>query len=138
MKYFKKIQNSHRRCSVRNGVLRNFAKFTGKHLCQSLYFNKVACNFIKIETLAQVFSCEFCDIFKNAFFTEHLQANASKNKTFEESSKSRGVFTTRVSIYDGAFQWIYLTACYFCSKSSIIDVRLGYIKASEVFKMMLS
>ena len=23
-------------------VLRNFAKFTGKHLCQSLYFNKVA------------------------------------------------------------------------------------------------
>ena len=24
------------------GVLRNFAKFTGKHLCQSLFFNKVA------------------------------------------------------------------------------------------------
>ena len=30
------------RCSVRKGVLRNFAKFTGKHLCQSLFFNKVA------------------------------------------------------------------------------------------------
>ena len=26
----------------KNGVLRNFAKFTGKHLCQSLFFNKVA------------------------------------------------------------------------------------------------
>ena len=24
------------------GVLRNFAKFTGKHLCQSLFFDKVA------------------------------------------------------------------------------------------------
>ena len=24
------------------GVLRNFAKFTGKHPCQSLFFNKVA------------------------------------------------------------------------------------------------
>ena len=24
------------------GFLRNFAKFTGKHLCQSLFFNKVA------------------------------------------------------------------------------------------------
>ena len=24
------------------GVLRNFVKFTGKHLCQSLFFNKVA------------------------------------------------------------------------------------------------
>ena len=31
----------HRKCSVRKGVLRNFAKPTGKHLCQSPYFNKV-------------------------------------------------------------------------------------------------
>ena len=35
------VRTSHRRCSVRNGVLRNFAKFTGKHLCQSLLLNKV-------------------------------------------------------------------------------------------------
>ena len=26
----------------KRGVLRNFAKFTGKHLCQRLFFNKVA------------------------------------------------------------------------------------------------
>ena len=26
----------------KKGVLENFAKFTGKHLCQSLFFNKVA------------------------------------------------------------------------------------------------
>ena len=26
----------------KKGVLGNFAKFTGKHLCQRLYFNKVA------------------------------------------------------------------------------------------------
>ena len=31
-----------------------------------------ACNFIKKGTLAQVFSCEFCEISKNTFFTEHL------------------------------------------------------------------
>ena len=36
-----------------------------------------ACNFLKIETLAQVFSCEFCVISKNTFFTEHLRATAS-------------------------------------------------------------
>ena len=29
-------------CSMEEGVLKNFAKFTGKHLCQSLFFNKVA------------------------------------------------------------------------------------------------
>ena len=28
--------------SCRKGVLRNFTKFTGKHLCQNLFFNKVA------------------------------------------------------------------------------------------------
>ena len=27
---------------MKKGVLRNFTKFTGKHLCQSLLFNKVA------------------------------------------------------------------------------------------------
>ena len=34
-------RNSHQRCSVRKGVLRIFTKFRGKHLCQSLFFNKV-------------------------------------------------------------------------------------------------
>ena len=35
-------RSSHRRRSVRKGVLRNFVKFIGKHLCQSLFLNKVA------------------------------------------------------------------------------------------------
>ena len=30
------------RCSVKKSVFRNFAKCTGKHLCQCLFFNKVA------------------------------------------------------------------------------------------------
>ena len=36
-----------------------------------------ACNVIKKETLAQVFSCEFCEISKNTFFAEHLWTTAS-------------------------------------------------------------
>ena len=35
-------RSSHRGCSVKKGVFRNFAKFTGKHLCQSFFFDKVA------------------------------------------------------------------------------------------------
>ena len=66
----KKFRRSHRRCSVRRDVLRNFAKFTGKYLCQSLS-QVEGCNFIKKETLAQVLSCEFCKISTNTFFTEH-------------------------------------------------------------------
>ena len=40
------VRNIHRssqmRCSIIKCVLRNFAKFTEKHLCQSLFFNKAA------------------------------------------------------------------------------------------------
>ena len=39
---FPSFSSSHWRCSVRKGVLRNSAKFTGKHLWQSLFFSKVA------------------------------------------------------------------------------------------------
>ena len=37
-----KIRSSHRKCSGKKCVLRNFAKFTGKDLCQSLFCDKVA------------------------------------------------------------------------------------------------
>ena len=68
----------HRRCSKKKGVLKNFSKFKGKHLCQSLVFNKVeACNFIKKETMAQVFFCEFCKNFKNTFFSKNTAVSAS-------------------------------------------------------------
>ena len=49
-------RSSQRRCSLKKGVLKNFAKFTGKHLCQSQFFNEVAgvgCNLIKKYNLGQ-------------------------------------------------------------------------------------
>ena len=71
---------SHRRCSLKNRVLKYLTKCTGKHLCQSLRMIKLqtsACIFIKKETLAQVFSFEFCKNFKNISFTKYLWATAS-------------------------------------------------------------
>ena len=56
----------------KKGVLRNLTKFTGKHLCQRLFFNKVE-GFIKKQTLAQVLCRGFCQISKKPFYTEHLQ-----------------------------------------------------------------
>ena len=44
---------------MKKGVLKNFTKFTEKHLRQSLYSN-----------LPQ--TSEFCEIFKNSFFREYL------------------------------------------------------------------
>ena len=59
-----------------------------------------ACNFIKKETLAQVFSSEFYEIskkfsgeffefFKNTFFTEHLLKTASGH-LFSKLAKEEG------------------------------------------------
>ena len=76
------------RCSVKKGVLRNFKKFAGKRLCKNLIFNKVArirpANFSKKDTLAQVFSCEFCEISKNTFSVEHLWVTASIHTTLNQ------------------------------------------------------
>ena len=59
------------------GALRNFTKFTGKPLCQSLFLKKVAGLLIKKETLTQVFFSEFFEISGNIFFLEHLWTTAS-------------------------------------------------------------
>ena len=87
------IKNGSGRLEVfcEKGVLRNFAKFTGNTCARVSFLIKLqaapatllkkglwhrcfpVCNFIKKETLAQVFSCEFCEISKNTFFIEHLR-----------------------------------------------------------------
>ena len=55
-------RNSHQTCSLKKVVLKNFARFIGKDLVG--VFNKVV--------PTQVFSCEYCKIFKNTYFEEHL------------------------------------------------------------------
>ena len=55
------------------------------------------CNFIKKETLAQVFPCEFCKIFKNAYFyrTPLMAASDSSIKLQFSSQefKFKAIFT---------------------------------------------
>ena len=36
------LRSSHPKVFCKRGILRNFTKFFGKHLCQGLFFNKVA------------------------------------------------------------------------------------------------
>ena len=38
---YSKARSSHQRCSIKKVVLRYFVKFTGKHLCQSLFLKKL-------------------------------------------------------------------------------------------------
>ena len=59
-----------------------------RNTCARVYFliklHASGCNFIKQGALALVFSCKFCEIFRNTFFTEHLRATASGTLTYLE------------------------------------------------------
>ena len=66
---------------VRKGVLRNFAKFTGKHLCQRLYFNKGAglrpALLLKKSPWLRCFPVNFAKFLRTPFFIEHIFVIAS-------------------------------------------------------------
>ena len=69
--------SSHLKCSVRKGVLRSFAKFTGKHLCQTLYFDKVAgltpATLLKKRLWHRCLPVNIAAFLRTPFFTEHLR-----------------------------------------------------------------
>ena len=56
----------------KKGVLRNFSKFTGKHLCLSLFFNKLAGLRLKKRLWHTCFPVNFEKFLRTSFFTEHL------------------------------------------------------------------
>ena len=70
-------RNSHRRCSIEKSALKNFIKFTRKHLCQSFLFNKVA------------------GLRSYTFLTEHLRATTFK---FGINSSKYSIQYTRRSV----------------------------------------
>ena len=83
-------------CALKLNCL--FTRMAGRKYSESRSSHQVfleisrpeGCNFIKKEIPAQVFSCEFCEISKNTFFTEHLWTTASVNflSTFQVLLKS--------------------------------------------------
>ena len=59
------------------GVLRNFAKFTGKHVYQSLFFNKVAslrpATLLEKRLWYKCFPVHFAKVLRTPSLTEHLR-----------------------------------------------------------------
>ena len=64
---------------MQKGVLRNFTKFTGKQLCQSLFFNKVAGLSTATLLKKRLQRCLFCEISENTFSTEYHCAPSFAN-----------------------------------------------------------
>ena len=71
-----RVGSSHHRCAVKIGVLRNSTKFTRKHLCQSLFFNKVSglrpATLFKKWLYHRCFPVNFVKFLRTHFYIEHL------------------------------------------------------------------
>ena len=61
----------------KKGVLRNFPKFTGKHLCQSLFLNKVPglkpSTLLKKRLWHRCFPVNFAKFLRTPFLTDHFR-----------------------------------------------------------------
>ena len=73
----RKSRISHQRCSKEKAVFNS--RNSQKNTCFGVF---LIINFIKKETLTQVFSGEFCEFFRNTFFTKHLRANVFESQNF--------------------------------------------------------
>ena len=71
------LASSHPEVFCKKGVLRNFVKFTGKHLCQGLLFNKVvglrAATLLKKRLWHRCFPVNFVKLLRTPLSTEHLR-----------------------------------------------------------------
>ena len=99
----------------KEGVLRNFTKFTRKRLCQSLLFwHKNSHN---LET--QEFSCEFCKISKNTFLLL-----LKTWKVFIQKPPSKGFFKKGVTRNFVEFTRKHFPESPFFIKLNSVDLQL--------------
>ena len=72
----KMFRSSRPKVFCKKGAIRNFTKFSGKHLCQGLIFNEVAG--LRLATLSKMrfwhrcFPVNFVEFLRTLFFIEHL------------------------------------------------------------------
>ena len=127
-----KVRSSHRWCSMKKLFL-NIPQNSQESNCAR----------VKKETLAQVFSCEFCEIFKNTFFIEHLRTTASKKLNFElKPLKQHNIILRIYTLSLMYFQEIYVFLFCFKSKfksfpSLIIIGELCKSDMQRAFKLIL-
>ena len=74
-RHYKKKKQKQPPCVLCKKAFLEISQMSQENTCARVSF---LINFIKKETLAQVFSCEIFEISKNTFFTEYLRPTASE------------------------------------------------------------
>ena len=109
----------------KKSVLKNFANFTGKHLCWSLFLINLQDLDLQLywkETLTQVFSSEISEIFKYTYFKEHLRVNVFTNIKME-----------RINCFNNIFHWIF---CTHSSDNNCLNLKVLLLR--KIFCLKLS
>ena len=88
--------SSHQRYSIKIGVLKNFVKFTGKHLCQSLFFNKLAdlrpITLLKKRIWHRCFPVDFTKFLRTPIFIFYRTALVAAAGIFGWNYKKRSTY----------------------------------------------
>ena len=107
------IQNQSPGCSMKKGVLKNFTKFTGKHLCQSLFFNKVAglrpATLLKRDSGADVFLWILGNFIEHLWMTAYVYSKwviNLENFSFNSSHKVQWYITKNIIITIFTNAWV--------------------------------
>ena len=94
----------------KKGVLRNFTRFTGQRLCQSLYFNNVAslrlATLLKKRLWYRCFPVNLVKFLRTPFYIEHLWTAASAffRKLTSTKTGSYGSISIEISFEDIFFR----------------------------------
>ena len=90
------------RCSVKKGFL-EISQNAEENTCLRLR----PAALLKKETLTQLFSCEFCGISENTFFTEHLWATAFRLQQISQICSSVYIVDSVQVFVSGILENIY-------------------------------
>ena len=86
-------RSSHQRCSARKGVLRNFSKFTRKHLWQVLFYKEVAgpqpATLLKMRLCHRCFPINFAKFLRTPFHRTPLNDCSSTIQHFLAENTSK-------------------------------------------------
>ena len=97
------LRSSHPKVFYEKGVLK-ISQYSEGNTCATISLLiqlKVSGNFIKKEALAQVFSYEFCEIFKNTFFIDYQRWLLFETFSF-------GLFSVITKIFVADFEHVFV------------------------------
>ena len=123
------------KCLCRSSRLKD----SQKNICAGISFlikllTLQICKFFKNEPLAQVFSCEFCEICKNTYFAEHHGKTASDFSSINSSEGRIGKRNCKLWCKNQSISTNLGQKCKLSRKDSPVEIWTGFrISRSQMF-----